>query len=53
MFAQKVDSDAVWHKWEMEDTGRAEIPLHGDNETYTAGMALDLTSQHDVPISES
>ena len=50
MFAQPDDK---WEKWELEDTGRAEMPLDQDNnETFAAGMALDLTSQTDVAISK-
>ena len=50
MFAQPDDQ---WEKWELEDTGRAEMPLDQDNnETFAAGMALDLTSQTDVAISK-
>lgn len=50
VFAQRNDG---WEKWELEDTGRAELPLDQNNEdTFAAGMALDLTSQQEVVISE-
>ena len=44
----------VWQKYELEDTGRAEFPLDKktDDETFAAGMALDLTSQEGVIISK-
>ena len=42
-----------WVQWELEDTGRAELPLDGSDETYAAGIALDLTSQKEVQLSES
>lgn len=50
VFAHRNDR---WEKWELEDTGRVEMPLDQDNEeTFAAGMALDLTSQQEVVISE-
>ena len=48
----QLPGEAVWERWELEDTGRAEIPLAEGEETGVAGMALSLCSQSDVQISE-
>ena len=42
-----------WERWELEGTGRAEVPLRTGEETHVAGMALSLCSTCDVQISES
>lgn len=47
------DDNTKWVQWELEDTGRAELPLEGSEETYPAGMALDLTSQQEVHVSDT
>lgn len=47
------DNNSKWVQWELEDTGRAELPLEGSNETYSAGMSLDLTSKKEVHVSET
>ena len=40
-----------WAKWELEDTGRAEMPLNDNNEdTFVAGAALDFTSTEEVTL---
>ena len=54
MFMRQPDTKK-WQKWELEDTGRAEFPLDKatDAETYASGMALDLSSQHNIVISKS
>ncbi len=42
-----------WEKWELEDTGRVELPLHNNNDyTFVVGSALALTSQVEVKISK-
>ena len=41
-----------WERWELEDSGRAEVPLVNGQETYVAGMSLSLCSQCEVHISE-
>ena len=47
------DYHGDWWKWELEEMGRAEPPLDShDNETYSVGVALDLTSQELVHISK-
>ena len=42
-----------WEKWNLDGTGRAELPLDGSTESYAAGMVIDLTSQERVVLSES
>ena len=52
VFSQLASGAADWERWELEDTGRAEIPLRDGEETNVAGMALSLCSTCDVQISE-
>ena len=51
--SHEPDDNTKWAQWELEDTGRAELPLEGSEETYPAGMALDLTSEQEVFVSET
>lgn len=51
VFSQ-LPGEADWERWELEDSGRAEVPLAEGKETFVAGMALSLCSECDVQISE-
>ena len=48
----QLPGEVGWERWDLEDSGRAEVPLADGKETYVAGMALSLCSQCDVQISE-
>ena len=39
----------AWEKWNLEDEGRAELPVHGTDDTFPCGMCLDLTSTVPIP----
>ena len=43
---------AGWEHWELDDSGRAEMPLEHGNETHVVGMGLSLCSQMEVHLSE-
>ena len=53
LYSHEPTNNSEWVKWELEDTGRAELPLEGSEDTYAAGMSLDLTSQEEVHVSET
>ena len=40
-------------QWTLEDDGRAEIPLHKNEECYPVGIAMDLTAAQPTPVGES
>ena len=43
----------VWERWSLDDSGRAELPLtESYDETFPIGMAIDFTSQRDIPLGE-
>ena len=42
----------AWEKWNLEDEGRAELPVHGTDDTFPCGMCLDLTSTVPIPYGE-
>ena len=42
----------VWEQWFLEDSGRAELPLSGSNETFPVGLAVDRTSQNPMIVGE-
>ncbi|GAB6021988.1 hypothetical protein CHUAL_006144 [Chamberlinius hualienensis] len=46
-------ADQTWEQWVMDDAGRAELPLVGDDYTFPLGMAINLTSQRNIPIGET
>ena len=48
----QLPGEAGWERWELEDVGRAEVPLADGEETQVAGMALSMCSQTDIQISE-
>ena len=50
VFSQFSGGGGDWEQWELEDTGRAEVPLKEGDETHIAGMALSLCSTCDVSI---
>lgn len=52
MLAAK-DNGLEWEQWTLEDSGRAELPLMVNEETYPLGMALDSTSQREILVSET
>ena len=52
VFSQFGSGGADWEQWELEDTGRAEIPLNDGEDTHVAGMGLSLCSTCDVQIGE-
>ena len=52
VFSQFGSGGADWEQWELDDTGRAEIPLKDGEDTHVAGMGLSLCSTCDVQIGE-
>lgn len=50
VFSQLADGGG-WERWELEDSGRAEVPLVNGKETQVVGMALSLCSTASVKIS--
>lgn len=51
VFSQ-LPGDGGWERWELEDDGRAEVPLADGEETHVVGMDLSMCSQSNVQISE-
>ena len=48
----QLDGDGGWERWELQDNGRAEVPLIDGEETHVAGMAVSLCSTCNIQISE-
>jgi len=43
-----------WWQWGLDEGGRVEPPLDShDNETHSAGIAIDFTCQEPIIISET
>ena len=41
---------AVWERWNLDDSGRSELPLTENcEETYPVGATVDFTSQTPIP----
>ncbi|CAI8058243.1 Nuclear pore complex protein Nup214, partial [Geodia barretti] len=53
VFSQFGSGGADWEQWELDDTGRAEIPLKDGEDTHVAGMGLSLCSTCDVQIDDN
>lgn len=53
VFGPPEGGGARWDKWELEGTGRVEMPLdENSEETFVVGSSLALTSQVEVAISK-
>ena len=51
VLGRNPDNKSVWERWNLEDTGRAEVPLTDDYvDTFPSGMAVDFTSQLQIPM---
>ncbi|XP_066294841.1 nuclear pore complex protein Nup214-like [Branchiostoma lanceolatum] len=51
VIGKSLDDKNVWELWNLDDAGRAELPLSTNHdETYPMGMAVDLTSTNQIPI---
>ena len=50
VFSQ-LPGDGGWERWELDDIGRAEVPLVNGEETHVVGMSLSLCSSSSVKIS--
>lgn len=48
-----ADDKEAWVQWILEDTGRAELPMCGKEETFPLGLAVDITSQYEIPLNET
>ncbi|KAI8518454.1 hypothetical protein Bbelb_044710 [Branchiostoma belcheri] len=54
VIGRSLDDKNVWELWNLDDAGRAELPLSTNHdETYPMGMAVDLTSTNPIPIGEN
>ncbi|XP_078686869.1 uncharacterized protein LOC144919337 isoform X3 [Branchiostoma floridae x Branchiostoma belcheri] len=54
VIGRSLDDKNVWELWNLDDAGRAELPLSSNHdETYPMGMAVDLTSTNPIPIGEN
>eukprot|EP00117_Sycon_ciliatum_P013714 scpid74953/ scgid14271/ Nuclear pore complex protein Nup214; 214 kDa nucleoporin; Nucleoporin Nup214; Protein CAN len=45
-------ANGKWQHWTFEDTGRAELPLAGDDEQYPTGLVVDRTSTEGLQMDE-
>ena len=50
---ERILLQMLWERWDLDDTGRAEIPLTDDyKNAYSTGMAVDLTSTTEVSLGK-
>ena len=50
---ERILLQMLWERWDLDDTGRAEIPLTDDyKNAYPTGMAVDLTSTTEVSLGK-
>ncbi|XP_076346690.1 nuclear pore complex protein Nup214-like [Tachypleus tridentatus] len=49
----KPDNKAVWEQWVLDGSGRAELPLVKNNETYPLGLTVITCAQRRITVSDT
>ncbi|XP_022254420.1 nuclear pore complex protein Nup214-like isoform X2 [Limulus polyphemus] len=49
----KPDNKAFWEQWVLDGSGRAELPLVKNNETYPLGLTVITSAQRQITVSDT